>query len=95
MNGDQDEPQESVKKVEVIKYILKVEKLLLAAGLKGSIKIGDYYYFSKAEQWQDCEPACHALQIVAKNNEKYSEKDFVEEKKLNSIPKLVSKTLKK
>jgi hypothetical protein len=41
-NGDRDEPQDSVETVEVLTSLPKVEKLLLVAGLKVSIKIGDY-----------------------------------------------------
>jgi hypothetical protein len=46
--GDQDGPLDSGAKVKVVKYIPKVAKLLLAAGLKVSIEIGDYSYFFKS-----------------------------------------------
>jgi hypothetical protein len=46
--GDQDGPLDSGAKVKVVKYIPNISKLLLAAGLKVSIEIGDYSYFFKS-----------------------------------------------
>jgi hypothetical protein len=45
--GDQDVPLDSGEKVKVVESIPKVHKLLLAAGLKVSIEIGEYSYFFK------------------------------------------------
>jgi hypothetical protein len=54
-NGDQYEPQDEmeyllniVEKVEVTKSIPRVDKQLLAAGLKVSVKIDDFSYFFKS-----------------------------------------------
>jgi hypothetical protein len=85
--GGQGRLPDSGEKVKVVKSIPKLDKLLLAAGLKVTFEIYDYsYFFQKLDNDRIANPhsvPCHALQIFRKNTEKYSEKKVFEEKKTN------------